>query len=393
MVASDRWVWQQPEWPRFTLAKGCLDGAERKFAKGMAAQKIVLGKMDKRTRDGLRVEWMTREAFATSAIEGEILDRDSIQDSLLRRLGLRANSRRHDKEEGIAELMVSLYRNFNQSLDHETLIGWHRMLMSGRRDLNVVGGYRESEDDMLIVSGGPIGSEKVLYQAPPARNVPEEMRQFVEWFNRSTESRPPKCTLTVTATAHVWFESIHPFEDGNGRIGRAIAEKAMARILGRPTMLPLAAQIEQSRKAYGNALNSAQVGHGVRMTNWAKWFARTALEAQERGERILAVVLTKARVFDQFGKKLNGRQQKVLNKLFDAEPEGFEGGLSADNYRKITKAPTSSITRELASMVEMGILSRQGERRHTRYRLRLPSLDNLIEQMGSGSRSATPSLR
>ena len=197
----------------------------------------------------IRVEWLTREASTTSAIEGEMLDRDSIQDSLMRRLGLRRNSRRHGKEEGVAEMMVSLYRYFDRPLDQETLFGWHRMLMSGRRDLDVVGGYRENEDDMLIVSGGPIGSETIHYQAPPAQDVPEEMRQFVEWFNRATATRPAKSILAVTAATHARFESIHPFEDGNGRIGRAIAEKAMARMIGRPTMLPLAAQIEQSRKA------------------------------------------------------------------------------------------------------------------------------------------------
>lgn len=393
MDASVRWVWQQPGWPNLTLAKGCLDEAERKFAKGMATQKIVLGHLDERTRDGLRVEWLTREALTTSAIEGEMLDRDSIQDSLLRRLGLRRNSRRHGKEEGVAEMMVSLYRYFDQPLDQETLFDWHRMLMSGRRDLDVVGGYRKGEDDMLIVSGGPIGSETIHYQAPPARDVPEEMHQFVEWFNRATGNRPAKSILAVTAATHARFESIHPFEDGNGRIGRAIAEKAMARMIGRPTMLPLAAQIEQSRKAYGSALNSAQVGQGVSMTKWAKWFAQTALDAQDRGERILVVVLTKARVFDQFGKQLNERQHKVLKKLFDAEPEGFKGGLSADNYRKITKAPTSSITRELAAMVEMGILTRQGERRHTRYWLRLPSLNSLMEEFGRGSQPAPSEVR
>ncbi len=390
MVSKARWVWQQQGWPNFSLAKGCLDAAERKFIKGMAAQKIVLEKIDARTQDNLRVAWLTREALTTSAIEGEILDRDSIQDSLLRRFGLRRNSRRHDKEEGVVEMMISLYRNFDQPLDHETLFDWHRMLMSDRRDLDVVGRYRENEDDMLIVSGGAIDSETIHYQAPLAKDMPEEMRRFVEWFNQAT-TQPLKPILAVTAEAHVRFESIHPFEDGNGRIGRAVAEKAMARMLKRPTMLPLAAQILQDRRAYGSTLNAAQVGRGS-MTKWAKWFARTAMDAQAQGERILAVVLTKARVFDQFGKQLNERQNKVLKKLFDAEPEGFKGGLSADNYRKISKAPTSSITRELAAMVEMGILIRQGERRHTRYRLRLPSFDSLMEEW-RGAQSAPSGVR
>ena len=382
-----QWNWQHPDWPHFTWTTRTLDSAAQEFAKGVEDQNIVLRRAGEEDLHGLRIEWLTNEAIKTSAIEGEILDRDSIQASLLRRFGLRPSARRHGAaEEGVAEMMVSLYRDFAQPLGHETLGKWHIMLMSANPYVETIGGYRRREDPMQVVSG-PYGRETIHFEAPPATRVPSEMDRFVDWFNRKTETVDPTAALEAAAVAHLYFECIHPFEDGNGRIGRALAEKALARMLGRPTLLPLSAEICRQKKGYYDALN--QANRSLDLTQWLGWFADTAIEAQAYGRQSLVCVLAQARVFDQLQGQVNARQEKALLRLFEAEPEGFEGGMSAKNYQSITGASESSATRDLAALVGWGVLHKTGERRHTRYRLVLPDLDSLLDTLRTPTPPAT----
>ena len=188
--------------------------------------------LDETSRETLVVEIMSVDALATSAIEGEVLDRDSVQSSIRRQLGLAGDRRSVGAAEaGIAEMMVSLYRslpNLLDPLDHDRLHAWHRMVMNGRRDLEAIGRYRTHREPMQIVSGA-VYAPRVHFEAPPSEQVPAEMERFLAWFEDTapTGSRPLPA-LTRAGLAHLWFESIHPFEDGNGRIGRAIAEKALA---------------------------------------------------------------------------------------------------------------------------------------------------------------------
>ncbi len=339
--------------------------------------------------DGLRIEWLTNESIKTSAIEGEILDRDSIQASLLRRFGLRPSARRHGAaEEGIAEMMVSLYRDFAHPLDHETLCKWHIMLMSANPYIETIGGYRRHKDPMQVVSG-PYGRETIHFEAPPAARVHPEMDRFIDWFNRKTEIADSTAALEAAAVAHLYFECIHPFEDGNGRIGRALAEKALARMLGRPTLLPLSAEISRQKKGYYAALN--QANRSLDITEWLGWFTQTALQAQAYGKQSLICVLAQARVFDAFQARLNPRQEKVLMRLFEAEPEGFEGGMSSQKYQAITGASESSATRDLAALVGWGVLYKTGERRYTRYSLVLPDLESLLDSLNAPTPPVTVS--
>lgn len=382
-----QWNWQHPDWPQLTWATRTLDSAAQAFVEGFKDQNIVLRRVGEEDLHSLRIEWLTNEAIKTSAIEGEILDRDSIQASLLRRFGLRPSARRHGAaEEGIAEMMVSLYRGFAQPLDHETLGKWHIMLMSANPYIETIGGYRRHEDPMHVVSG-PYGRETIHFEAPPADRVPSEMERFVDWFNRKTETVDPTAALEAAAVAHFYFECIHPFEDGNGRIGRALAEKALARMLGRPTLLPLSAEICRQKKGYYYALN--QANRSLEITEWLGWFADTAITAQAYGKQNLVCVLAQARVFDQLQGQANARQEKALLRLFEAEPEGFEGGISAKNYQSITGASESSATRDLAALVGWGVLHKTGERRHTRYRLVLPDLESLLDSLRAPTPSAT----
>jgi Fic family protein len=310
------------------------------------------------------------EAITTSKIEGELLNRDSVQSSIQRQLGLAADKRRASPaEQGIAEVMVDLYRSFRDPLTHEMLFAWQKMITAGRRDLTDIGHFRTSKEPMQIVSGR-IGSSKVHFEAPPSKSVPTEMKQFIGWFNRTgPEDREPLPAITRAGIAHIYFESIHPFEDGNGRIGRAIAEKATAQAAGQPILLALATTILAHHKSYYEALERAN--RQIDITEWLTWFAGIALEAQQRSIAQVEFIILKTKLLDRLRGNINARQEKALLRMFREGSEGFEGGLSAGNYIAITGASPATATRDLADLVSKGALVRSGELRHARYALKL----------------------
>jgi Fic family protein len=366
-----RWNWQQLDWPDFSWNHARLLKTEAQFLVGGGVFVGAVRHLDARDKDQLTVESMSIEALTTSEIEGEILDRASVQSSIRRQLGLSADLRRvKPAEQGIAEMMVDLHRSFAEPLSDEMLFAWHRMLAGDRRDLKDMGRYRRHEDPMQIVSGA-IYAPRVHFEAPPSVDVPNEMKRFVDWFNRTgpggTESLP---ALTRSGIAHFYFVCIHPFEDGNGRIGRAIAEKALAQSLGRPTLTALAATILAKRKGYYEALERSNTE--TEITDWLSWFAATVIEAQRRTMALVEFLIDKTRLLDRLSGLLNERQQKALLRMLREGPEGFAGGLSAGNYISITGATTATATRDLADMVTKGALVREGERRHARYRVNIP---------------------
>lgn len=250
------------------------------------------------------------------------------------------------------------------------LFGWHRMLMSGRRDLADVGRYRTGEEPMQVVSG-TIGRSKVHFQAPPSAQVVKEMMQFIHWFNRTAPAgAEPLTAVTRAGVAHLYFECIHPFEDGNGRIGRALSEKALAQSLGQPTLTALAATILARRKSYYDALETAN--KQIEITGWLAWFAGTIIEAQRRTLALIEFLIDKARLFERLKGQMNQRQEKALLRMFREGPDGFKGGLTAGKYAAITGASPATTTRDLVDLVEKGALVRAGELRHARYHLSVP---------------------
>lgn len=249
-----------------------------------SACRVILGAMshlDNESRNQVVVESMSEEAVTSSEIEGEILNRESVQSSIRRELGLSADDRRASPaEQGIAEMMVGLYGSYARELDAETMCSWHGMLLRGRRDLNDVGRYRTHEEPMQVVSG-TVYEPMVHFEAPPSTDVPREMAAFLQWFNHTAPgSSAALPALTRAGVAHVYFESIHPFEDGNGRIGRAISEKALAQGLPGPTHPALAATILAHRSAYYDALAASNKRNEI--SDWLAWFGGIALEAQQR---------------------------------------------------------------------------------------------------------------
>lgn len=365
------WNWQLPDWPTFQWDRPRLDPAEKQFLVGGGLFVGTVRHLGDEEREQLTIEAMSTEAMTTSEIEGEILDRASVQSSIRKQLGLTTDERRvRPAERGIAEMMVDLYRSFAEPLSEEMLFRWHRMVMSGSRSVKDLGRYRTGAEPMQVVSGA-IDEPKVHFEAPPSAGVPSEMARFINWFGRTAPGREePLPALTRAGIAHLYFESIHPFEDGNGRIGRAIAEKALAQSLGQPTFTALAATILARRKSYYEALEAANKENET--TRWLMWFAGVTIEAQRRTIALVEFLIDKTKLLDRLKGQLNERQEKALLRMFREGPEGFKGGLSAGKYSTITGASPATTTRDLAALVAKGVLIRDGERRHARYRLSVP---------------------
>lgn len=367
-----QWNWQQPDWPEFTFDEKILAEFEAKFLHHTGLVFGAYSHLQEEDKNLLRVELISDEALKSSEIEGEYLDRDSLQSSIRRHFGLHTDNRRvSPAEAGIAEMMMAVFTDFEQPLTHETLFNWHTMLMNGRNDLAAIGCYRSGEDPMQVVSG-PIHEPKVHFEAPPSHTVVSEMERFVAWFNRtSPQGVTTLPAVTRAGIAHLYFESIHPFEDGNGRIGRALSEKALAQALQQPTLIALAAEIQRHRKDYYAALAAASRDNEI--TEYLEYFAQTVLNAVASTQHHIEFLIEKAKLLDRLENKLNARQEKCLLRMFREGPAGFTGGLSAKNYMSITGALRATATRDLSDLVEKKALIKTGERKSTRYFLNIPS--------------------
>ena len=353
------WNWQRPDWPNFSWNSARLRKAEEHFLVGTGTFAGMVKHLALTDQEQLTVEAISAEALTTSEIEGELLDRASVQSSIRKQLGLKTDKRKiKPAEQGIAEMMVDLYRSFAEPLSNPMLFAWHRMLIKGRGDLKDMGRYRTDDEVMQVVSG-TLHAPKVHFEAPPSSKVSQEMARFVKWFNRTApDGAQPLPTLTRAGIAHLYFESIHPFEDGNGRIGRAISEKALAQCLGQPTLTALAATLLIRRRAYYEALENASKSNDV--TQWLAWFAGIAIEAQRRTEARVEFLIDKTRLLDRLRGQFNERQEKAMLRMLREGPEGFKGGLSAGNYSTITGASPATATRDLADMVAKGALLSPG---------------------------------
>jgi Fic family protein len=364
------WNWQQADWPQFTYDRKALDSLEAQFLRLAGESLGAFKHVSENDKNRLKVELISEEALHTSKIEGEILDRDSLQSSIGKQFGIQTDHRRiGPAEQGVAAMMVDLYKSFDAPLTDDTLFEWHRMLMNGRQDLRTVGAYRTHTDPMQVVSGA-MHDPTVHFEAPPSSRMAEEMEAFIQFFEQSREGgKQALPALARAGIAHLYFVSVHPFEDGNGRIGRAIAEKSLAQSLGHPTLIALAYTIERKRKAYYEKLE--RYNKDIDVTGWLIYFAETILEAQDNTRKRIEFIIDKTKLYDRLRGKLNERQQKVIERIFREGIDGFKGGLSAENYISITGAPRTTVTRDLNDLVAKGALTKTGQLKYTRYHLNL----------------------
>ncbi|MFK7910090.1 MAG: Fic family protein [Akkermansiaceae bacterium] len=358
--------WQQDDWPNFSydlseasrtlpeisLLSGRVSGIVEGFSEGMEVEAIL--------------DLMIAEAIETSDIEGESLQHDDVKSSIKNNLGLNVidDQVSDQRAEGLGELIVLARNQFDRPLSEAMLFEWHSLLLKGVKNIPV-GEWRSGAAAMRVISGR-IGNPTIHFEAPPSDQVPSEMKCFICWFNDSKKNLPGAVRAAI---AHLYFESIHPFEDGNGRIGRAIAEKALSQGQGSPVLLSLSRSINAKKKKYYTALQNAQRSNKI--TPWLNYFIDTILDAQQSSEKEIHFLLKKAKFYRKHEDELNQRQHKAMERMFRAGASGFTGGMNAQKYIGITKTSKATATRDLQDLLGKGALRVIGKGRNTHYQLKL----------------------
>lgn len=365
------YIWEQPDWPNIIWRDADIVAL---LADVRHAQGRLLGRMEALgfpLREEAFLRTLTQDVVKTSEIEGETLDVQQVRSSLARRLGIDigALAPADRRVEGIVEVMLDATRNFGAELTRDRLFGWHAALFPTGRSGMVkirVGDWRDDGGGPMQVVSGPIGRERIHYTAPPAERVAAEMEAFLDWFNAPADIDP----VLKAAQAHLWFVTIHPFDDGNGRIARAIADLALTRSEGSPQRFySMSAQIRAERNDYYAILEATQKGDQD-VTEWMTWFLSCFQRAIDGADIVLSAVLDKARFWDVHkAASLNERQVKVINRLLD----GFEGKLTSSKWAKLTKSSQDTANRDIAALVRLGILRKsEAGGRSTHYDLVLP---------------------
>lgn len=351
-----RWLWESSRWPDLEWDDGAVLA---RLAVLRRVQGMLLGEADSLGLE-VQADLLTEESVETAAIEGERLDRDAVRSSVARRLGLpEAGAGRLDRHaDGVVRVLIEATRDWDVELTPERVWSWHAALFpTGRSGTARIraGAWRDGGDPMQVVSG-PIGRERVHFQAPPATRVGREMAGFFVWWR---SSRGTLDGVLRAALAHLRFVTIHPFDDGNGRIARALTDLALAQDERDARRLySMSARISSERSAYYSALERTQRGSGD-ATAWLLWFLGCLELSVEASRRQIGKVLRADRVWRRLRDAgLNERQRKVLARLIEAEPEGFEGGLTNRKYVGMTRTSRESAKRDIADLVARGILAR-----------------------------------
>ena len=359
------WNWELADWPHFLYRSDQIAQQERHFLLSVGSACAFLKNIGEQEYNQFVVEILSLEGLESSKIEGEILDRESLQSSIKQHFGLNTTRKQANRESRMAELLCDVYESFDQPLTHEMLWKWHSKLFRDSPRVVDYGKYRTHIEPMQIISHR-YDSPRVFFDAPPSIKVRDEMEAYVDWFNSTNASEP---ILGRAAIAHVYFESIHPFEDGNGRIGRILVEKVLSQGVGRPILIAVSKVLEKRKNEYYEALEKCN--RTLEVEHWVEFFADAVLQAQEESMNLLYFLIEKSKMLTSLSGQLNLRQEKVLLRMFAEGLSGFKGGLSAENYIAITKTSRATATRDLAELVQKGALVKTGELRHTRYWLNL----------------------
>jgi len=364
-----RYIWQAPDWPNWRYDVAALAGP---MAESSRAQGLLLGRLADvglALRDQASLTSLTEDAVKTSEIEGELLDAESVRSSIARRLGVDIGALapvdRH--VEGVVELVLDATANCHAPVSRERLFGWHAALFptgySGLSGIRV-GAWRDDASGPMQVASGPIGRRRVHFEAPPAARLAVEMQRFLDWLNGPTHEPP----LLKAGLGHLWFVTLHPFDDGNGRIARAIGDLLLARADGSPQRFySLSAQIQRERKAYYDILERTQK-RSMDITEWLAWFLDTLQLAVGQAHRTLDTVLTKARFWRHWAATpLNERQVKLLNRLLD----GFEGKLTSSKWATVSRCSPDTALRDINDLLARGMLRKSAAGgRSTSYELK-----------------------
>lgn len=384
-----KWVWQQADWPAFHYDPQLL--ADRELAFIMRSERLLGGveALPAGHHNDVIIDLMLSEAIKTSAIEGEHLDRQSVRSSLLALITSDTLPPNTDqKAVGAASLLVDVRKNWQSPLTHELLGRWQSMAVPEQRYSTLLrGSYRNDPSAMQIVSG-PYGRERIHYEAPSSVQVPVEMDRFLAWYNQPRRPSDDESLafqsvlggIAKAGIAHLWFEIIHPFDDGNGRVGRAIADHALSQFLGYPTTACLSTAIESNKKAYYLQLEKSSRG-ALDVNEWLGYFADQVIMAQKIAKEEVDFVLAKTRFYESFGSLMNDRQARLVARVFAEGRAGFSGGITTKKYETITKSSNRTASRDLSDLVQKGIIvALPGGGRTSRYALVVRSDDSRMDK-------------
>ena len=358
------YLWQLKQWPALRWdSEALLPLVSRaRLAQGKLLTKI--GSLGFRLSREAQADILTEEAVTTSAIEGERLNRDSVRSSVARHLGLPAAglAPANRSVDGLVEVLLDATQRYETPLSAARLKRWHAALFptgySGLRKIRT-GAWRRAEQPMQVVSGA-VGRERVHYEAPPGQRVEHEMKRFLAWWKASATREDG---LLRSGLVHLYVVTIHPFEDGNGRLARALTEMALAQDERQPTRYySLSSQFMEERSAYYQVLEASQKGDG-NVTPWLEWYVGCYTRSVERAERLIGDVLAKATFWQRHSQvSLNARQRKVLNRLLDVGKGGFQGGLTTRKYVAMAKVSRATAFREISELLKKGLLSQNPAR-------------------------------
>lgn len=361
------YFWQHKNFPNFQFKLDDLISQIQEFAVELGEVNGLFVNVSEENKKEILLQIVVSEALKTSEIEGEYFSREDVMSSLQKQLGISdyPTLSKDKKAQAISELMLQVREDYQKPLTLQMLKQWHQTLM--KFDKTVTDGeWRSSAEPMQIISGRA-GKIEVHFEAPPSKELQKLLIDFEKWYQNFPyhEIGQVGRAMLRAALVHLYFETLHPFEDGNGRIGRALSEKALAETLKKPILISLSKKIEENKSAYYETLKLVQRKQNV--SEWLQYFFNILIEAQREVKETVLFVVEKALLFDRLKGKLNERQEKALRKMTEKGKEGFEGGMTAKKYMSINKISKATATRDLQLLFEIGALVREGEGRSVKY--------------------------
>jgi len=378
MIEKKQWIWQHKDYPNFTYdiekIDSLMQSISRKQGELMALSKVI-GHARLQDRQLMALE---NEVLSSAAIEGEFLNRESVKSSIKEKLGIETvqHYKGKTKESNYVDILLDANRNYTEPLTLEKLFSWHAMMFKNQQTKlwNIAVGAFRKEGTMQVVSG-VVGKEKVFYEAPSSHLLQEEMEVYIQWFNATPAS------LIKTAITHLWFVTIHPFDDGNGRITRALTDRVLADIEASDTirLYSMSKSINYDRKGYYKALEQTTgylpKNNPMDISIWLEWFFNTLNKSLIEALSSVEYIVEKTAFWDRHkNSKLNGRQISVLNTILDKGMKNFESGLSTKKYIKITKTTSATASRDIKGLLLLGCIKQvEGTSgRNVRYEISLP---------------------
>ncbi|NDP21855.1 MAG: Fic family protein [Paludibacter sp.] len=363
------YFWQHSEFPNFHFKIEEHINDFQEFATQLGEVNGLFVNVSETNKQEIILQVILSEALKTSEIEGEYFSREDIMSSLQKQLGIAdyVTLSKDKRANAISELMLQVRNDYQNPLTLQMLRQWHQTLMKFDKIVHE-GEWRASENPMQIISGRA-GKIEIHFEAPPSKDLPRLLIDFEKWYQCFPYQEIGQIgrAMLRAALVHLYFETLHPFEDGNGRIGRALAEKALAETLQKPVIISISKKIEENKKEYYETLKRAQRTQEV--SNWLHYFFNILIEAQKEVEETVLYVIEKALYFDRFKKQLNERQLKAIEKMTENGKDSFEGGMTAKKYIGITKTSKATATRDLQLLFEIGAFIREGEGRSVKYKV------------------------